>query len=119
MHELSVCRSLISQVNDIALSQNAILVDKIHLRVGPLSGVVPDLLQSAFPFVSVNTVAAKAQLLIHSVPIEVECNVCHARTQASSNKLLCGQCGDWHTTLLSGDELILERIELEMEASNV
>ena len=30
------------------------------------------------------------------------------------NRLICGACGDWHTQLLSGDELILESVELQM-----
>jgi hydrogenase nickel incorporation protein HypA/HybF len=28
------------------------------------------------------------------------------------NRLLCGACGDWHTQVISGDELLLESVEL-------
>lgn len=31
------------------------------------------------------------------------------------NRLLCGACGDWHTRIISGDELLLESVELEMD----
>jgi Zn finger protein HypA/HybF involved in hydrogenase expression len=27
---------------------------------------------------------------------------------------VCGTCGDWHTDLIGGDELMLLRVELEM-----
>jgi hydrogenase nickel incorporation protein HypA/HybF len=115
MHELSVCQSLINQVNAIAAEHQASAVDKIYLQVGPLSGVVPELLQSAFPFARADTVAAGAELIIHALPVRVKCHNCQAETPASANKLVCGECGDWHTVVISGDELLLERVELRKE----
>jgi len=112
MHELSVCQALMSQVDDIAKQHKASAVEIIHLQLGPLSGVEPDLLQSAFPFASANTVADKAKLIIHLAPIRIRCNSCLTESEVSSNKLVCKACGDWHNQLLSGDELILERVEL-------
>jgi hydrogenase nickel incorporation protein HypA/HybF len=29
------------------------------------------------------------------------------------NRLTCAACGDWHTRVISGDELLLESVELE------
>ncbi|MDH5324648.1 MAG: hydrogenase maturation nickel metallochaperone HypA [Gammaproteobacteria bacterium] len=114
MHELSICQSLLSQVNNIARQHHAIQVDTIHLRVGPLSGVVPELLQTAFTVAKTDSLVKNAVLLIQSSPIQVRCRRCHVATEASINRLVCGVCGDWHTTLLSGDELQLERIEMEI-----
>ena len=112
MHELSVCQGLMRQVNDIAHQHHARRVDKIVLHIGPLSGVVPELIQAAFPFASAGSVAEQAQLEIHSLPIRVYCQICHAETTAAVNRLLCGACGDWHTRLVSGDELLLQSVEL-------
>jgi hydrogenase nickel incorporation protein HypA/HybF len=33
------------------------------------------------------------------------------------NRLLCGACGDWHTQVIGGDELLLESVELESVSS--
>ena len=118
MHELSICQSLMRQVNQVAKENNASVVEKIFLQIGPLSGVVPELLKSAFPFASAETVADQAELIIHSLPIRVRCKTCHAETSASPNRLLCGECGDWHTELLSGDELLLERVEMSCAESH-
>ena len=49
MHELSVCQSIIDQVTRVAEQHQGSQVEKIYLQVGPLSGVEPKLLQSAFP----------------------------------------------------------------------
>ena len=35
-----------------------------------------------------------------------------AETPAEPNKLVCGECGDWHTQLVSGDEMLLDSVEL-------
>jgi hydrogenase nickel incorporation protein HypA/HybF len=115
MHELSVCQSLLDQVCRIAAEHHAAAVDKIFLQVGPLSGVEPGLLQNAFPFARANTVAADAELVISMLPIRVKCQTCAAESDATANKLICAECGDWHTQLLSGDELLLERVELRTE----
>ena len=41
MHEMSICQSLMDQVEQIATEQGASRVDSIVLCVGPLSGVEP------------------------------------------------------------------------------
>lgn len=115
MHELSVCQSLLNQVSGIAAEHHATCVDRIFLQVGPLSGVEPELLQSAFPIARADTIAGDAELVIHTMPIKVRCKTCHAETAAKANRLICGKCGDWKTDLLSGDELLLERIEMQTE----
>ena len=48
MHELAVCQSLLRQVEEIARRDNARRVELIRLRIGPLSGVVGELLEQAF-----------------------------------------------------------------------
>lgn len=115
MHELSVCQGLLQQVRAIADKHHAKTVNRIFLQIGPLSGVEPCLLQSAFPIARVDTIAAEAELVIQQMPVQVHCQSCHADTEARPNRLLCGQCGESKTVLLSGDELLLERVEMQTE----
>lgn len=116
MHELSICQALIEQVEQIAEEHHAIRVTDIYLTIGPLSGVEPHLLEQAFPFAAVGTVAENAQLAIDKSPIKVYCDSCGKETIVAANKLLCGECGTWQTELRSGDEMILQRVELENKA---
>lgn len=115
MHELSICQSLLKQVSSIAAEHNASAVENIYLQIGPLSGVEADLLQSVFPIASADTVARQAKLIISSMPIRVRCRSCFGESEARMNRLVCGLCGDWHTELLSGDELLLERVEMQAD----
>jgi hydrogenase nickel incorporation protein HypA/HybF len=112
MHELSVCLSLLQQLESIARQHNAATVDQVYLKVGPLSGVEPELLRKAYPLAVAGTVAEKAELFIEYGEITVACTECGAESPAKPNRLLCGACGDFRTRLISGDEMILERIEL-------
>lgn len=112
MHELSVCQALIAQVEQIAAQHAATGVKSVHLRLGPLSGVEPQLLQDAYPMACAGSVAAGSVLLIDLAPLKVKCQTCGAETQASPNRLLCGQCGDYHTQVVSGDEMLLMSVEL-------
>ena len=116
MHELSVCLSLMQQVEQIAIEQNAQRVTKIVLNIGPLSGVEPELLRHAYPLATAGTVAAKAVLVIESADIVVRCSQCEAESKATANRLLCAACGDYRTQVIAGDELTLMRVELDAAA---
>ena len=112
MHELAVCQALMEQVESIALEEQADHVTVIHLGIGPLSGVEPRLLEQAFFIARAGSIAADAELVIASMPIQVSCKQCGQLTEALPSRLVCGSCGDWHTSLVSGDELQLTSLEL-------
>ena len=117
MHELSVCLSLLQQVETIAAERNATRVTAITLSIGPLSGVEPELLENAYPLAAAGTVAEEAQLIVETADIVVRCSQCDSETTVTPNKLLCGSCGDFRTQLVSGDELTLMRVELDAPAA--
>jgi hydrogenase nickel incorporation protein HypA/HybF len=112
MHELSVCLSLLEQVQAIAAQHRAIAVERILLRIGPLSGVEAALLANAYPLAAAGTIAEHAVLEIEAMPVRVRCDDCGADTQAAPNRLLCEDCGSWRTRLVSGDEMLLANLEL-------
>jgi hydrogenase nickel incorporation protein HypA/HybF len=113
MHELAICQALVTQVESIAHEHSAVRVVSIVIGMGALSGVEAQLLRHAYPVASAGTVAEDAQLEIEDLPIRVKCGQCGEESTVTPNKLLCRHCGDWRTTLISGDELMLMRVELE------
>jgi hydrogenase nickel incorporation protein HypA/HybF len=114
MHELSVCLALLDQVESVARKHGATEVERILLRVGPLSGVEPPLLKSAFPLAAAGTIAESAVLDIEAAPVRVQCDACGAETPAEPNRLLCGRCGGFQTRLVSGEEMLLASLELKV-----
>jgi hydrogenase nickel incorporation protein HypA/HybF len=113
MHELSVCLALVEQAGRIADEHGARGIARIEIRIGPLSGVEPRLLRNAFPLAAAGTLAEHAELVIEDDAIRVACMSCGAESTASANRLLCASCGDYRTRLLSGDAMVLDRLELD------
>jgi hydrogenase nickel incorporation protein HypA/HybF len=113
MHELAICQALMSQVEAIARS-NAARVSEVRIGIGPLSGVEPELIAQAYPLVCAGTVAEGSRLAIESTAVRVRCRDCGAETTAAPNRLLCGSCAAWRTDIISGDEMLLLRVELQL-----
>jgi len=113
MHELAICHALIGEVTEVARAQRAASVSEIFVSVGPLSGVESPLMRRAFPIAAAGTVANEAKLHLQAMPIRVCCEECGAESEVAMNRLVCTHCGDWRTRLISGDELLLQRVVLE------
>ncbi len=110
--------ALLEQVERIATEHRALRVEKIVLRIGPLSGIEAPLLKNAYPLVAAGTVAEDAELFIESMPVRVRCDTCGAESEVPQNRLVCGQCGNYRTRLVSGDEMLLASLDLiEAEAT--
>jgi hydrogenase nickel incorporation protein HypA/HybF len=119
MHELSVCHALIGQVERVAREHDARRVVSIVIAVGPLSGVEAALLEHAYPIAAAGSVAEHATLTVETVPVEVSCRGCGARTPAQPNRLVCGACADWQVEVVAGEEMLLKRVEIETEPEPV
>lgn len=113
MHELSVCLSLLIQLQEIAAAQDARRVTRIELEIGPLSGIEAGLLRNAWPIAAAGSLAVDAALVIEESDVIVRCRSCDHETVVTPNRLLCGRCGDFRTALISGDEMVLRRVEFE------
>jgi len=113
MHELSVCLSVLDQVRSIARERGAARATRVEVTVWPLSGVESELLRNAWPIATAGSLAAEAELVIEDAPIVVHCDACGADSRPPQNRLACPVCDDFRTTLVSGDEMILQRVELE------
>ncbi len=113
MHELAICQAVIAQAEAIARSHHA-RVSEVRVGIGPLSGVEPELLAQAYPLVCAGTAAEGSRLAIESSIVRVRCRDCGAETIVPPNRLLCGNCGIWRTDIVTGDEMLLLRVELQI-----
>ena len=117
MHEMAICQAILDQVQSqipsvTQESPRPSLVKTITLAIGPLSGVEVHLVKQLFPLAASGTPCAEAVLVIHAPPIRIQCPDCNQESSGSPANLTCPRCGQWRTRLISGDEMILEHIEL-------
>jgi hydrogenase nickel insertion protein HypA len=68
MHEVSLLENTLELALDYARQHNATQIHHLTLRVGQLSGVIPEALQFAFDIVVQGTIAQTATLSIESIP---------------------------------------------------
>jgi hydrogenase nickel incorporation protein HypA/HybF len=113
MHELSIAMSLIDLAAEEALRRESRVL-ALHLRLGPLAGVVPEALASAFELAREGTALADCRLEIEQVPLTVYCSACaFERPAESAQSLRCGECGALCGQVVAGRELELTALEIE------
>jgi len=115
MHELSIISGLFDALLDKAREHKARKITLVRLRVGKLSGVVPELLESAFDMYKKDTIAEDARLEVEEVSLKIRCRACGLETEMGDYVFVCQACGSSDLEILQGTELFLERIELETD----
>jgi hydrogenase nickel incorporation protein HypA/HybF len=113
MHELSIMQSALNQVLQEARLAGATRVYEIRLRIGVLSGVVPDALRFAFEVLTPGTSAVGALLTIEETPARFWCAAC-LREFVSANLLAeCPDCRRLSGELRGGRDLELTSMEVD------
>ena len=113
MHEVAIMTEALRMAEDAAKSAGAGRVLKLRLRVGSLSGVVPDALRFAFDVVNHETLAAGATLEIEPVPAACWCATCQAEFDCADFFNECPRCHNFSGELRRGRELEIAAVELE------
>jgi hydrogenase nickel incorporation protein HypA/HybF len=112
MHELSIAMSILDVVAEEAERQGGRVV-AIHLKLGPLSGVVRHALVSAFELAREGTPFEGAELIVQDVPVVAYCPTCASdQTLASVQELCCPACGVPTPEIVSGRELEVVALEI-------
>jgi hydrogenase nickel incorporation protein HypA/HybF len=112
MHELSLMEQTLAIALQHAEREGASHIHQLTMRVGVLSGVVPDALRFAFDVLARGTMAEGAQLAIESVPIVARCARCNQEFEAADFFADCPRCGETATELRQGRELELASLEV-------
>jgi hydrogenase nickel incorporation protein HypA/HybF len=113
MHEFAITRGILSIVLQKAREAQAKKVTKIDLRVGRLTGFVPECIQLQFDILSRETIAAGAGLSFHQPLVNLRCRKCDIAFTADSFDLVCPDCHNMDIEILSGSELYIESMEVE------
>jgi hydrogenase nickel incorporation protein HypA/HybF len=93
--------------------RGGVQVEAVHLRLGPLSGVVKEALLGAWELASEQTPFEKSRLVIEEVPIAVFCSQCQTeRPVRSIQQMCCAECGTPAADVVRGRELLVSALEL-------
>ncbi len=114
MHELSVAISIVQSVTDARGHHgDADPVATVNVRVGAMSGVIPEALRFAWTPATQGTALADTALRIEFVPAAVECPTCAAVVELPGQRLVCPRCQTRTPRLVRGRELDILSIEFQ------
>jgi hydrogenase nickel incorporation protein HypA/HybF len=112
MHELSIAESLVEIVSRHARGRR---VERVELKIGHLRQVVPSALEFAFELLADGSCIEGAELSIEQVPVTGRCRECGAEATMPELPLRCPSCGAVDLELLTGEELLVDALELAEE----
>ena len=114
VHEMSIAMSLVEIAAEEAARLHAGRILKVHVRVGRLSGVVPEALTFAFDAASAGGALDGAELVIEDVPASIYCDICDAtRELPSVQHLRCPVCDAPALQVTAGRELQISALEVD------
>ena len=112
MHEFSIMQAALETAGDKTRAAGATQIHRLVLRVGALSGVVPEALRFAFEAMKDQSLAARAGLEIVAVPAVAWCANCAAEFAAADLQYECPRCQQPSDELRRGREMELASLEI-------
>ncbi len=113
MHETSLVRSLLNQVEHIRATNNGTTVNQIEVEIGPLSGVEPLLVREAFGILVGHTNWPAAEIVIREIPLEACCRECRSNFNLVAFRFECPDCGSRSVKVTHGAAFRLLNVTLE------
>ena len=114
MHELSIALSILEGAAEEVERQGGGRVYAIHLKLGPLSGVVKDALTFSYDLACEGTPFEGSRLVIEDIPVVVYCPECRREQPvASIQNFCCSVCGAATPDVVRGRELELAGLEMD------
>jgi hydrogenase nickel incorporation protein HypA/HybF len=113
MHELALSQDIVRTALAAAEGYEG-RIATVAVKVGSLSAVSPSSLEFCLALALEQRGLPQAEVRVRSVPAEVRCE-CGARYAAEDMFAPCPSCGSYLREVLSGQDVIVEYIEVEDE----
>jgi hydrogenase nickel incorporation protein HypA/HybF len=113
VHELTLAQNIVCIVEENARAAGSRRVRSVHLRVGHLTGVIPESMRFCFEICARGTIAEGATLEIERVPVAIRCRDCDLESSAEDYQFQCTGCGGTNVEMIAGRELLVDEMEVE------
>lgn len=115
MHELSIAMNIIEIVEEEAFKAGSDSIDKVHLEIGSLSGVMLDALEFALQEAVNGTLLQHTTFEINSIHAVAYCEDCCQEFDTSDHFKACPFCNSLNTNFIKGKELKIKSIEISQD----
>ncbi|MDO5291462.1 MAG: hydrogenase maturation nickel metallochaperone HypA [bacterium] len=111
MHESSVAKEIFDIVNQVAIDNALVRVDKVVIEVGEFSCIQQQMLTFAFQMIAEGSIMEKAILEYEMVKATARCEKCGTIFPITFTDKVCPGCGQVSTDFLTGTEANVKEIE--------
>lgn len=108
MHELALCEAVLSVAQQAADGREIV---RVKVRVGQLQRVLPESWEMCWRMATMGSSAAESVSKLAEAPARIRCLSCGSEG-APRAPLDCAACGGHAITILAGEELVVEEVEL-------
>lgn len=112
MHEVSIMAQTLEIALENACDRGGKKIHQLKMRIGAMSGVVPEALNFAFDVVTEGTIAEGAKLEIEIVSVVCYCPHCQIEFQPPDWFYECPQCARLSNKIIAGREIELTSLEV-------
>ena len=113
MHEMSICESIISVIEQQAVAQSFEKVNMVRLEVGAMAGVELEALRFSFDVVTRGSIADGAKLDVIELPVTGWCMPCAKEISVRERYDACPDCGSYQIQITGGEELRIKEMEVD------
>jgi hydrogenase nickel incorporation protein HypA/HybF len=111
MHEFKLVEDMVKVLEKEVASPEVGEVKTIHLEVGKLKYVVPDIMESSFEHVPKSEKLKNAKIKIEEIPVKIKCSKCDDERVVDNGDYFCESCDSGATQVISGKEFTIKGIE--------
>ncbi|OEU67259.1 MAG: hydrogenase maturation nickel metallochaperone HypA [Desulfobacterales bacterium PC51MH44] len=113
MHEMGIAMQIIEIATASIPTELAdARVERVNLKIGKLSAVVPESLRFCFQIAAQDTLLCDAELHIEEIPVVARCSECNLEWTISEAAFRCQKCNGGSIEVISGRELDINSIEI-------
>jgi hydrogenase nickel incorporation protein HypA/HybF len=111
MHEFSIVNNIIDIAIGSADKNGLKTVSCVEIEVGKASGIEPSAMEFAWESARKDSILEKARLVMHFIPLCLQCRACGNQYEPDEIYSPCPACGDINARIISGKELRVVAIE--------
>ena len=111
MHEVSLMKSMVDILDEEIRSSEVGEVKIIHLEVGKLRYIVPEILVSCFERLPKNEKLKTARINLEILPVKLRCKKCFEETLPEGERFACCKCSSNDFDIIQGNEFRIKAIE--------
>lgn len=112
MHELSIAQNIIDIVQENLAPDQRQVVKTVRVKVGKLTNILVDSLMFGFEALAKETNLEGVTLEVEQLPLRIKCNDCGKETDLDDYAFSCPVCDSSAIKVISGQELLVQEIEL-------